>query len=560
MDDAALRDAATAWVEGDPDPATRAVLRTALDDGDVVALQAAMARPLTFGTAGLRGEVGPGPARMNRATVIRTTWALAQWLDEHGHEGRVAVGYDARPDSARFAADVVGVLVAAGRDVLGWDDPTPTPLVAWAAREARAAAAVVVTASHNPPQDNGYKVYGPDAIQIVAPTDAQIAALISAAPPAAEVPRIEDPWDDDRVEDLGRFAHGRYLDQVMELVPDDGARRADVGFVHTALHGVGGALVAAALERTGIRDAVAQVPEQHEPDGTFPTVSFPNPEEPGALDLAFALADERGVDLVLANDPDADRFACGVRDGGSWRRLSGNEVAVLLADDLLARAGERSVVATSIVTSPWVAAVAGHHGARHEYTLTGFKWIWHALRRLQSDGWTPVLGAEEALGYSIGEVVRDKDGIAATVVFTDLVRRLAADGSSVLDRLAELRERDGAWVAAQVSVVRDGPDGPDEIARAMDRVRQTPPDVLAGVAVTAVTDLSVGEAERPTWLPDSDLVELALDRGRALLRPSGTEPKIKAYVDLVAPDPDDPAAARALAEDVGRGLLAAAGL
>ena len=557
MDDQELREAARAWVAGDPDPVTRERLQAALDDDDLAELRAAVARPLAFGTAGLRGEVGPGPGRMNRATVIRTTWALLRHLEvAAADDAPLCVGYDARPDSARFAADVVAVAVAAGRPVVGWDEPTPTPLVAWAARETAAAGAVVVTASHNPPEDNGYKVYGPDAIQIVPPTDTAIANLVARAPAATEVPRVDDPWSHDLVEELGPFAHGRYLDQVEELVAAD-AERGPLRVVHTSLHGVGGRIVLEALARTGVED-VAPVDEQHAPDGTFPTVAFPNPEEPGAMDLAFALADRRDADLVVANDPDTDRLAVGIRDDGGWRRLSGNEVAVLLADDLLGRGVDDAVVATSIVTSPWVGAVAAHHGARHESTLTGFKWIWHALHHWELEGATPVLGAEEALGYSVGSVVRDKDGIGAAVAFVDLARRLAADGSTIADRLAALRARDGAWVAAQVSAVRDGPDGPERITAAMRRIRTTPPDELAGVAVTDVRDLARGEEDRPPWLPNSNLVELTLDGGRALLRPSGTEPKCKAYVDLVVDG--DPADGRRLAEDVGHALLAAAGL
>ncbi len=558
MDDEQVRAAALAWVLGDPDPVTRQQLEAALEADDLEELRAAVARPLTFGTAGLRGRVGPGPGRMNRATVIRTTWALLQHLAVVADdEDALCVGYDARPDSARFAADVVAVAVAAGRRVIGWDEPTPTPLVAWAARETNAAGAVVVTASHNPPQDNGYKVYGTDAIQIVPPTDEAIANLVARAPAATDVPMVDDPWSHDLVEELGPFARGRYLDQLEERIDPDAAR-ADIGIVHTSLHGVGGAVVLDALARTGVED-VATVAEQHEPDGTFPTVSFPNPEEPGALDLAFALADERGADLVVANDPDTDRLAAGIRDDGAWRRLSGNEVAVLLADDLLAQHdGDRAVVASSIVTSPWVAAVAAHHGARHESTLTGFKWIWHALHHLELEGWTPVLGTEEALGYSVGAVVRDKDGVGATVAFVDLARRLAAEGLTVADRLAALRARDGAWVAAQVSAVRDGPDGPQEIADAMRRIREAQPDDLAGARVTGFRDLASGADQRPGWLPDSNLVEFTLDGGRALLRPSGTEPKCKAYVDLVVEG--DAAAGRARAEEVGQALLEAAGL
>ncbi len=562
MDDEQVRSAARAWVDGDPDPATRAALEEALAADDLDELRAAVASPLAFGTAGLRGEVGPGPGRMNRAVVLRTTWAVEQHLRELGlpADAPVAVGYNARPDSRRFCDDVVGVLAAAGRPVMGWRTPTPTPLVAWAARDAGAAAAIVVTASHNPPADNGYKLYGPDAVQITPPTDAAVAALIGRAPAAREVARVDDPWEHDLVEELGRFARRRYLDDVAGIVADDAAPRGDVRLVHTSMHGVGGEVVLEALARTGATD-VTPVPQQHEPDGSFPTVRFPNPEEPGALDLAFALADDVAADLVLANDPDTDRLAVAARDGGSWRRLSGNEVAVLLADDLLSRAGARALVTTSIVTTPWVGAVAERHGARSERTLTGFKWIWRAALSLSEEGWTPVLGAEEALGYSVGEVVRDKDGIGATVAFVDLVRRLAADGETVLDRLAALRRSDGAWVAAQVSAVREGLAGAEAIADAMDRARGTAPSSLVGETVVEAVDMSRGQAQRPPWLPDSDLVEWTLEdgRGRVLVRPSGTEPKLKVYVDLRADDLDA-AAARDHAEAIGAAALAHVGL
>jgi phosphomannomutase len=558
-DDVSLQAAATRWIAGDPDPATQATLQAALAGHDMVELRAAMERPIQFGTAGLRAAVGPGAARMNRAVVLRTTWALVAHLRATADPDLpVCVGFDARPDSARFAADVVNVLTAAGRRVIGWDTPTPTPLVAWAARETGAAAAVVITASHNPPADNGYKLYAGDAIQIVSPTDSTMAALIESAPPATEVERSSEGWEHALVEGLGPYARRRYLDQVVELIDHPGDR-GDVRVVHTSLHGVGGTIMVEAFARAGTDD-VRVVPEQHDPDGSFPTVPFPNPEEPGALDLAFDLARRTSADLVIANDPDTDRLAVAVEDVEGWRRLSGNEVAVLLADDLLRRAPDRSLVTTSVVTSPWVAAVAVRHGARAEQTLTGFKWIWHAAHRLAADGWTPVLGAEEALGYSVGSMVRDKDGIAAAVVFVDLARRLAAQGETVLDRLAELRAQDGSWVAAQVSVVRDGPDGPAEIADAMARARTAPPSSLMGHTVRAVVDYSVDVDSRPPWLGETDLIELQLDNGRVLIRPSGTEPKCKAYVDLRALPGSDPAVVRAEAVALGRSMLAHVGL
>jgi phosphomannomutase len=555
-----LRSAAAAWADHDPDESTAAALRASVTTGDRVELLAAMGGAIAFGTAGLRGEVGPGSARMNRATVLRATAGLAAHLAATADpELPVCVGYDARPDSRRFASDVVGVLLAAGRRVVAYGAVAPTPLVAWAARETGAAGAVVVTASHNPPADNGYKVYDGSAKQIVPPTDAAIADRIAAAPPADRVPTVDHGWDHPQLEMLGPFARGRYLDQAVELVHGD-EERADLRVVHTALHGVGGDLVVEVLHRTGATD-VHPVPEQAMPDGTFPTVAFPNPEEPGALDLATALADEVGADLVVANDPDADRLAVAVPAASGWRRLHGNEVAVLLAEDLLARGdAARPLVATSIVTSPWVAQVAGHHGARAEQTLTGFKWIWACLLELEEAGWDPVLGAEEALGYSIGTVVRDKDGISAAAVLVDLARRLAARGSTLEDELARLRTRDGAWVAAQVSAVRPGAAGRDEIAAAMGAARSAPPVVLAGRTVVSVVDHAVDDGNRAPWLPTADLVEVRFDDGRAMLRPSGTEPKLKAYVDLRLPADTPGDRARALAEAVAEDWLGGLGL
>lgn len=559
MDEQQLRERATAWADADLDATTAEALRASLDAGDLDELRAAMGSDIAFGTAGLRGTVGPGSARMNRATVVRATAGLAAHLAETAEPDQpVVVGFDARPDSQRFATDVIGVLLAAGRPVQAFDRVAPTPLVAWAAREAGAAGAVVVTASHNPPDDNGYKVYDGHAKQIVPPVDGLIAAAIDAAPPSDQVPLVEHGWEHEQLEVLGRYARNRYLDQVVELVDAPG-ERAELRVVHTAMHGVGSELVLQALARTGVGD-VHPVPEQQEPDGTFPTVAFPNPEEPGALDLAFALAERVDAPLVVANDPDADRLAVAVPDVGGWRRLSGNEVAVLLAEDLLQRATGRPVVATSIVTSPWVGDVAAAHGARYEQTLTGFKWIWAALLALREEGFTPVLGAEEALGYCVGEVVRDKDGISATAVLVDLARRLAADGDTLLDELARLRQRDGGWVAAQVSAVREGVAGRAEIDAAMGAARASVPDRLGGHEVVAVRDHAVDDGDRAPWLPTSDLVELTLDAGRALVRPSGTEPKLKVYVDLRL-DPDLPGPdARERAEQVGHDWLDALGL
>lgn len=546
------------WLAGDPDPITRTELRALLDRGDRDELDERFAGSLEFGTAGLRGVVGAGPMRMNRAVVIRTTRGLVDHLlatVPDARERPVVVGFDARTDSEQFARDAVGVLLAAGLPVSWFPEPTPTPVVAFAGLERQASATIVVTASHNPPEYNGYKVYAGNGAQIVPPTDTAIADAIAAVGPAASVPRVE-MFGDVEVEQLGTFARRRYLEAIEAARPDIDAPR-DLDVVYTPLHGVGGRTVLDALRRAGYT-RVHPVEEQFAPDGAFPTVAFPNPEEPGALDLAVATADRVGAELILANDPDADRLAAVVpaRDGG-WRPLTGNQIGILLADHLLThdRGGDgQAMVLSSIVSSPMLADVATHHGAHHEPTLTGFKWICNAAMDLEArDGRRFVFGYEEALGYSVGTTVRDKDGISAAVVFADLVAQLRADGASVLDRLTALYRRHGLWVSHQHSVVRPGSEGLAEIAAAMQRIGERTPDALAGRRVTGVTDFRRGGGVRPRWLAETPLVALDLaGASRVLIRPSGTEPKLKLYVDLRADlaDGEDLAAAeeRLLAE------------
>jgi len=560
-----LRATAAAWVAGDPDPATRAELEAVLADPATTDADLAdlVGTALEFGTAGLRGRVGPGPNRMNRAVVIRTTRGLADHLaatDPTARERGVVVGYDARHDSARFAADVCGVLAAAGFVVHRFPVYAPTPLCAFAQRDLDAAAAVVVTASHNPPQDNGYKVYVEGAAQIVPPTDAAIAAAIDAVGPAVAVPSVAvaDLDAHPAVRVLGDDVAARYRAALPAArpAPSDAARRTPLRIAYTPLHGVGRDLVLAALADAGHID-VHVAPSQAEPDGAFPTVAFPNPEEPGALDAVLALATDVGADLVLANDPDADRLAVAVPDGaGGFAVLSGNRIGVLLAEHCLAgradavRAeGRTPLEVSSIVSTPMVAAVAAAHGARNEVTLTGFKWICAAARALEPEGYELVHGFEEALGTAVGTVVADKDGVSAAVAFADLARGLAAEGRTVLDLLADLHRRHGLWVSGQRSVTHVGAEGRRRIADAMARIGDAPPAELAGAAVRAVTDYRTGASGRPPWLGLHDLVAFALDEGRVMVRPSGTEPKAKVYVDVrVDVGPDADAAALAAAE------------
>jgi phosphomannomutase len=557
--------AALEWIEGDPDPATRSALQAIVDEDDQDGLQAAIGEPLAFGTAGIRGEVGPGPGRMNRATVIRTTAGLAEHLlTRHGGppDRAVALGFDARPDSMTFAEDTAGVLAAAGIRVRFFPEVTPTPLVAFAAKHLDAPAAVVITASHNPPADNGYKVYDANAAQIISPTDLEISDAISRVGPAADVPRVEGVFtgSSDLVAPMPENIFDAYAAQVQEARPNP--QVSDLDIVYTPLHGVGGdTLLRMCIDaqHTGL----IPVPEQRHPDGAFPTVDFPNPEEPGALDLALDLAKEVGADLLLANDPDADRLAVAVPTGGDWRLLSGNELGALLGDYVLRYwdHAEPPIVVNSVVSSPMLGRIAALRDAVHETTLTGFKWIINAGLALEDSGAGRfAFGYEEALGYSVGRTVRDKDGISAAIVMADLAAEESGAGRSVIDRLHDLWDEVGLWVSAQQSIVRDGPEGQAELLAAVDRVGSSPPDLIGGLDVTDVTDYRVGEEARPIWLGKQDLIEVTLgSTGRILVRPSGTEPKLKIYVDLSGDAGSDHETAHSRLSQMARSLAAEMG-
>ena len=528
--------AALEWIAGDPDEVTQKELQTLVEERDVEALRERMAGTLEFGTAGIRGRVEAGSNRMNRAVVIRTTRGLANHLLATTGEDRgpVVVGRDARPSSPTFLADTVAVLAGAGFHVVYLDEPMPTPLIAFATKELGACAGIVITASHNPPDDNGYKVYDGRGVQIVAPVDRQIAAAIADVGPARDVPRADVTSGHPLVGLLREDVRDRYFAEVARTVPGVAGDRA-ITIVYTAMHGVGGRFVAMVLDRFGFRN-VRPVATQFEPDGRFPTVGFPNPEEPGALDLAHELAASIDADLVLANDPDADRLAVSLPDGaGGWRPLTGNQIGVLLADFLLAhRTTHRPIVVNSIVSSPMLASIATARRAGYARTLTGFKWIWNAALDLEAAGEGEFLfGYEEALGYSVGQTVRDKDGISAALAFAVLTASAIHDGATVWDRLETLYRTHGLWVSVQHSIVRFGTDGANELAGAMTALESRRPEVLGGFPVGAVTDYRRGASERPRWLPATPLVEFALgEAGRALVRPSGTEPKLKLYVDL----------------------------
>ncbi len=514
-----LLDRARAWLAEDPDATTRAELErlvaaVAEDPSGVEAAELAdrFSGPLEFGTAGLRGALGAGPNRMNRVVVIRAAAGLASYLRAHGGDGgTVVVGYDARHLSDVFAQDTADVMTGAGLRALVLPRPLPTPVLAYAIRALGCVAGVMVTASHNPPQDNGYKVYLGDGSQIVPPADAEISAAIDAVGALDEVPR------GDGGEVLDDAIVDSYLDAVAGLV-GDGPR--DLRAVYTPLHGVGGESVVVALDRAGFAPAHV-TPAQAEPDPDFPTVAFPNPEEPGAMDLAMALAAEVGADLVLANDPDADRCAVAVPGPHGWRMLSGDEVGALLGDFLL-RSGVEGVYASSVVSSSLLGELAASHGQPHRETLTGFKWI----GRVEG----LAFGYEEALGYCVAPgLVADKDGISALLRVAELAALLKSEGRTLTDRLDDIAREHGLFATDQLSARFTDPA---EIATVMERLRSQPPRVLGDLAVESVEDLSEGSAD----LPPTDGLRFRLaDRARVVVRPSGTEPKVKCYLEVVIP-------------------------
>ncbi|MEU3931885.1 phospho-sugar mutase [Streptomyces sp. NPDC029044] len=537
---------ARAWLTEDPDPDTRAELARLIDAGDHTELAARFSGTLQFGTAGLRGELGAGPMRMNRSVVIRAAAGLAAYLKKQGHDdGLVVIGYDARHKSHDFARDTAAVMTGAGLRAAVLPRPLPTPVLAFAIRHLGAVAGVEVTASHNPPRDNGYKVYLGDGSQIVPPADIDIAAEIAAVPSLTTVRRPTEGWDT-----LGDSVLDAYLARTDAVLSEGSPRTART--VYTAMHGVGKDVLLAAFARAGFPEPVLVV-EQAEPDPEFPTVAFPNPEEPGAMDLAFATARacETAPDLIIANDPDADRCAVAVQDGTDWRMLRGDEVGALLAAHLVRR-GATGTFAESIVSSSLLGRIAEKAGLTHVETLTGFKWIARAegLR----------YGYEEALGYCVDpDGVRDKDGITAALLITELASRLKEEGRTLLDLLDDLAVEHGLHATDQLSVrVEDL----SLIAAAMQRLREQPPTELAALPITRTDDLTKGTAE----LPPTDGLRYTLDGARVIVRPSGTEPKLKCYLEVVIPVgshadlPEARAKATALLESIKRDLSTAAGI
>jgi phosphomannomutase len=543
-------DEARAWLADDPDPDTRAELaslieRAEADDPVALAdLGDRFAGRLQFGTAGLRGALGPGPNRMNRVVVIQTAAGLAAYLRAHGGSS-VVVGFDARHKSDQFARDTCAVMVGAGIRAMVLPRALPTPVLAFAIRHLGVDAGVMVTASHNPPQDNGYKVFLGDGSQIVAPADVEISAEIEAVGTVESIPRAEFGWEslDDTVVDA-------YVQRVASVALPDGPR--DLRIVYTPLHGCGGEVMRRAMQATGF-PAPEAVIEQAAPDPDFPTVAFPNPEEPGAIDLAMSLAQREEADLIIANDPDADRCAVGAPTPVGWRMLTGDEVGALLATHLIAREpGLTGVFACSIVSSSLLGKIAGRHGLGYAETLTGFKWIGR-IEGLR-------FGYEEALGYCVDpDAVRDKDGISAAILVAELAARLRSEGRGLSDALDDIARGYGLHATGQLSVRVEDLSLIDEVMRAL---RTSPPTILGGRTVEAVEDLADGVG----GLPPTDGLRFLLDAGaRVIVRPSGTEPKIKCYLEVIVPASDgDVDSARAIAagalEAIKADLVDAAGL
>jgi phosphomannomutase len=570
----------------DPDAETRAELDALLhraENGDEAArrdLADRMAGPLQFGTAGLRGRVEAGLARMNRLAVVKASWGLgAHLLDEAERGGAdprargVAVGFDGRYSSRGFAEDAAAVLAGLGIPVHFFPDPVPTPLLSFSVPHLRAAAGVAVTASHNPPRDNGYKVYLASGAQIAPPVDAAIAARIAAAPRADAIARPSPA-------DAAASGRRRLLDVKDAAVEEAylaglaaaALHEADptpLRIAYTAMHGVGHRLAVRALARAGF-EGVAAEPAQADPDGAFRTVSFPNPEEPGAMDRVLAVATETQAELVLANDPDADRLAAAVPDpsGSGYRMLSGNEIGVLLGDDAMEHAetaGRPKLVVTTVVSSSLLSRMARDRGVAWRETLTGFKWIADAALRGENEGLAFVFGYEEALGYTVGPLVRDKDGIGAALRLAELARFLKKTGRTLLDRLDDLLVAHGLSHQIQWSVVLPGAEGRARIDAAMAALRASPPERIGASPVMRVLDAEAGEERvrgerRPSGLPRSDVLAFVSEDGsRLTVRPSGTEPKIKFYLELVgeARERRDVAPARARLEANGRALESA---
>jgi phosphomannomutase len=541
-----LRARVERWIADDPDPEARAELQDLLDRGDEEELEGRFARGLTFGTAGLRGRLGAGPSRMNVATVRRASAGLARYLldaVDGSREAGVVLGHDARHGSARFAQEAALVFSGAGLRTCSLPPLAPTPLLAFAVRHLGCAAGVMVTASHNPPQDNGYKVYLGDGAQIAPPVDEEISARIDAVPSASRL-QLGDGG-----ERLGDEVAEAYLAAIVGALPD--SREREVDLAYTPLHGVGLPFCLEAFARAGF-GAPHVVAAQAQPDPDFSTVERPNPEEPGTLDLALAEAQEQAADVLLVHDPDADRLAVAIPGPNGWRRLHGDETGVLLADFLLEHSAEpgRALLVTTVASSTLLGRMAEAAGARYIETLTGFKWIMHALA--EAPDHRLLFGYEEALGYAVSDVVRDKDGISAALVIAQVAAAEKEVGRTLDDRLGAIAARFGLHATDQLTLEVEGEGGLRRMREIMERLRADPPRELLGRPVTSVDDVAsdtrrhADGREEPLDLPRSDVLVLRAGDVRVVIRPSGTEPKLKTYLEVVTAD------RREAAEQLGR--------
>ena len=511
-----LKEQALAWLSQDPDPETRAELQALIDNDDEAGLTSRFHTRLEFGTAGLRGELGAGPNRMNRVLVAQTAAGLGNYLLKHNSKASVVIGFDGRVNSDVFAKDSAEVLAGMGIEVLLLDEMGPTPLVSFATRYLNMSAGIMVTASHNPPRDNGYKVYlGGDfnGSQIISPVDNQIADEINKI---AQTQTFDSLPKSTEYKLIGPEIRAAYLKSA--LVAGGSSDGTELKIVYTPMHGVGWSAIEPLFESSG-SEALIPVPEQVKPDGNFPTVAFPNPEEKGALDLAMALAESQDADLIIANDPDADRVALALPTPNGWQRLTGDQVGLILADEIASKATS-GTLACSIVSSSVLAKVAKHYGLDFKATLTGFKWI-SKIPNL-------IFGYEEALGYCIDpDHVADKDGVSAALMLANIARREKARGRTLWDLLDELGQRYGFYATGQISIrVSDL----SIIGKAMHTIRTTPPKELAGLSVV-FTDMSLGSKD---LMPTDGLRFDLADGRRVIIRPSGTEPKLKCYLEAVA--------------------------
>jgi phosphomannomutase len=506
---------AQAWHDQDPDPVTRAELAELIQAKDEAALVSRFSSRLAFGTAGLRGELGAGPNRMNRVLVAQAAAGIGRYLLSKDSTPSVVIGFDGRVNSDVFAKDSAEVLAGMGIRVLLLDQMGPTPLVAFATRELGMSAGIMVTASHNPPRDNGYKVYlggSFNGSQIISPVDTDISKEIGLV---ASKETFASLNKSSAYEVIGDEIREQYLQSVLAVAGT--VVKKSLKVVYTPLHGVGWATVEPLFARAG-SESLITVDQQIQPDGSFPTVTFPNPEEPGALNLAFALATDYKADLIIANDPDADRVAIALPTDNGWQRLTGDQVGLILADEI-AKTASSGTLACSIVSSSALAEVAKHYGLDFKQTLTGFKWI--------SKVPNLIFGYEEALGYCIDpKHVADKDGISAALMLSNIARREALAGRTLWDLLAELGNRYGHFATGQISIrVTDL----SVISTAMRTLRANPPKELAGKRLT-FTDMAIGSEA----LPATDgLMFVLSDNRRVIIRPSGTEPKLKCYLQAV---------------------------